>query len=316
VSFQSAHVQQTLRGDLPMLSSSGKGTFSMQSNALNPLNSFLMTIDNLLKIISYKHSRICTRTFYFILCYFLTLVQLSANSSLEQKVIAELIDKQHASLIVITKDPKQKISLPVTSIDTTEDRRLILKTLFSIVTKDEVTDQGRVEAWICYIQNRVAHFPKDAPLLENGMAIFDPYWILKNRMGHCGQINRVVVDGLAAMGFKTRVVQLVNHVAAEVWLDGAWRFLDADGLSFGQFVKHKDGTFASAEEIYKNPKLLDGLVPFIHFRMHGNRQNYQETLLLEYKECFSKKPYHYYKTATEEQEKNEYYGWNYYLTVK
>ncbi len=35
-----------------------------------------------------------------------------------------------------------------------------------------------------------------------------------------------------------------------------------------------------------------------------------------YDAMFSVKPYYYVKTATTRQEKNEYFGWNYYETIR
>lgn len=163
------------------------------------------------------------------------------------------------------------------------------------------------------MQDRIAH-PKWAPLLDNGQAIYDPYWILKNQIAHCGQTNRVVVDGLNAAGFKARVVQLKSHVAAEVWLDGAWRFLDADWLDLGQFVRREDGSIPSADEIHKNPKLLSGLMPGLEFKLYPI--DVMPPGAEPYDVMLSVKPYYYVKTATPEQEKNEYFGWNYYETIR
>jgi len=152
-------------------------------------------------------------------------------------------------------------------------------------------------------------------LLENGQAIYDPYWILKNQIAHCGQTNRLLVDGLNVAGFTARVVQLKAHVAAEVWLDGAWRFLDADWLNLGQFVRNEDGSLPSAEQIHKTPKLLNGLMPGLEFKLYPI--NVMDHLSTEpYDMMFSVKPYYYVKTATAAQEKNEYFGWNYNETIR
>jgi hypothetical protein len=167
-------------------------------------------------------------------------------------------------------------------------------------------------AWVRYLQDRLAH-PKTAPLHDNGQAIYDPLWILVNRVAHCGQTNRVLVDGLSAAGFKARVVQLKAHVAAEVWMDEAWRFLDADWLNLGQTVRRPDGTLPSAEEIHANPSLLDSVTPDLEFRLYP-----PEALddMPPYQDMFATKPYYYVKTATVKQERNEYYGWNFYQTVR
>ncbi len=185
-------------------------------------------------------------------------------------------------------------------------------TLFSQITIGLQTDQLRIEAWVRYLQDRIIH-PKYPPIFENGQAIYDPYWILKNQLAHCGQTNRVVVDGLSAAGYKTRVVQLKGHVGAEVWFDSSWHFLDADWLNLGQFVRRRGGGIPSAEEIYLNPKLLLGLKPGMEFKLYPI--DVLPEGIYSYDETFTTKPYYYYKTATPAQEKNEYYGWNYYKTA-
>ena len=226
--------------------------------------------------------------------------------------ITELIDNQNAAVVLSSSSLLKPVTLAISKIDTSLNRRDILKQLFAHVTSQETNDIKRVEAWVRYLQDRIAH-PKHAPLHKNGQAIYDPLWIIKNRLGHCGQTNRVLVDGLAAVGIKARLVQLKAHVAAEAWLDGQWRFLDADWLNLGQFVRHKDGSIPSANEIHLNPSLLKGLRPGLEFRMYvvdvWNKQTEP------YARMFSTQPFYYIKTATNKQEKNPYYGWNYYQTV-
>jgi hypothetical protein len=228
-------------------------------------------------------------------------------------LILELLDQRNAATLLPREAYSEKFSLPLSAIDLTIDRKILLRTLFLRIAAGQPTDQARVEAWVRYVQDRIAH-PKWAPLLENGQAIYDPYWILKNRIGQCGQTNRVVIDGLNAAGFKTRLVQLKSHVAAEVWLDGGWRFLDADWLDLGQFVRHRDGTIASADEIYRNPELLEGLSPGMEFKLYPI--DVLHPGFEPYELMFSVKPYYVYKTADIEQERNEYFGWNYYETIR
>jgi hypothetical protein len=85
--------------------------------------------------------------------------------------------------------------------------------------------------------------------------------LLRNRFAHCGQTNRILVDGLSAIGYETRLVQFVAHVGAEVYFDGGWRYIDADIFDFGTFVRKKDGTLASGAEITADLTLLDAIEP-------------------------------------------------------
>ena len=227
--------------------------------------------------------------------------------------VSNLLDGRNAATVLPVDAYTKKISLPETSIDLTIDRRHLLQALFTEVTKGTASDIDKAKAWVRYLQDRIAH-PQNAPLMENGQAIYDPLWILKNRIAHCGQTNRLVVDGLSAAGFKARVVQLKAHVAAEVWIDGSWRYLDADWLNLGQFVQRKDGTIPSALDIFNDRNLLIGLQPGAEFKMYpvnvfGPEQQ-------PYDEMFTVKPFYYVKTASTEEEKNAYYGWNYYQTIR
>lgn len=236
----------------------------------------------------------------------------SVTNQSHAQLLSELLDPRHAAVVLPKKSFQDPVIVTENQIDLTIDRRSILKSLFLEVTSGKRTDLEKIEAWVVYLQNRIAH-PKHAPLLDNGQAIYDPIWMLKSRIAHCGQTNRLVADGLSANGYRTRIVQLKAHVAAEVWLDGQWRFLDADWLNLGQFVRKKDGGLASAFEIHKDPSLLDGLLPGLEFKLYpidvlGNHPSY--------KEMFDTPPYYYLKTATLEQEKNVYFGWNYYTTQK
>lgn len=228
-------------------------------------------------------------------------------------VIKELLDRRHAATVVSRKKMLERTVVPIISLENGIDRRALLKDLFERITVGETTDQGRIEAWVRYLQDRIAH-PKWAPLLDNGQTIYDPYWILKNRIAQCGQTNRVVADGLDAAGFQVRIVQLKAHVAAEVLLNGKWCFLDADWLSLGEFVRHKDGTLASAVQIHQNLKLLDGLHPEMEFRMY--EVDVKHSTYEPYTAMFSVPPYYYVKTSTRDQERNAYYGWNYYKTIR
>jgi len=231
----------------------------------------------------------------------------------QRELAFDLLDARNAATVLPVSAFTEKISLGEEEIDLGVNRRQLLRFLFVEVTRGASRDIDKAKAWVRFLQDRIAH-PQHAPLLENGQAVYDPLWILANRIGHCGQVNRLVCDGLSAAGFKTRVVQLAGHVAAEVWVDGAWRYFDADWLNLGQFVQRKDGTIPSALEIFSDRTLLDGLQPGAEFRMYpvdvmGPEQK-------PYVDMFADRPYYYIKTATEKQELNVYYGWNYYKTVK
>jgi hypothetical protein len=224
-----------------------------------------------------------------------------------------LVDHRHAATVLPASAYTARISIRTELTSPEIDRRKLLESLFSLVTSGSSTVQEKVEAWVRYIQDRFVH-PKFAPTHDNGQAIYDPYWLLVNRVAHCGQANRLIVDGLRSAGIDARLVQLKAHVAAEAWINDAWRFLDADWLNLGQFVRYQDGSLPSALEIHQNPSLLVGVRPGLEFKMYPvevlapNSEPYQQ--------MFRVRPFYYVKTATVEQERNVYFGWNYYKLVR
>ena len=138
------------------------------------------------------------------------------------------------------------------------DRTAYLSHLFREVTRDETTTRARALKWVSFLQQRLFHAPA-APVDDQGTAVFDPIWLLKNRAAHCGQAARLVVDGLEASGYKARLVQLSGHVVAEAYWDGGWHMLDADIPTFGEHVFTSDGRVPSVFEIAANPQILDRL---------------------------------------------------------
>ena len=205
------------------------------------------------------------------------------------------------------------------------DRREFLKRLVGRITRGSKTPQELVEKWTTWLQNHMVHSVKP-PLDTEGQAVYDPIWLLKNRVAHCGQTNRILVDGLDAVGFKTRLVQFVAHVGAEVHYDGGWRYIDADIFDFGTLVRKSDGSLASGAEITAMPELIDTIQPFEEYSFYPKVRGEEQSLSVEgaravIKEQFTKRvthdggfvtPYVWVKTASRKEEENKYFGWNYY----
>lgn len=216
-------------------------------------------------------------------------------------LLANLTDGRRAVDVLPVHAYLTPVVLPLSAIDLTVDRRLLLQQLFARVTGGAADP---IQEWVEYLQERVAH-PNTPPMHGNGIEIHDPLWILENRLAWCSQVNRVLVDGLLAAGYKARVVQLRNHQAAEVWLDGDWRFLDADWLN--ATVREPDGSLPSALEIHEDPSLLAGLTWNPEYPAHmANLKRVDPSF---YAEVFLDEPYYYVKTATPSQERDEYFGW-------
>lgn len=195
-----------------------------------------------------------------------------------------------------------------------------LRQLFQRVAVPASTPDEIVTRLVDYLRTAIYH-PLYAPIDENGTAVYDPIWVLSNRLGHCGQTNRVLVDMLAAVGYQARLVQLTGHVAAEVYYEGDWHYLDADALAAGDEIRDANGDIPSAAEIAADLTLV------AHIDAYSEADNYPVSVIqhppFDYASTFVPTtygafttPYAYLKTATAGQMMNRYYGWNYYQTVQ
>lgn len=196
-----------------------------------------------------------------------------------------------------------------------QNRRNILREVVQEVTRGAESDFERSIEWTTFLQSKLVH-PEAPPLLDNGQAVYDPIWILQNRLAQCGQANRLILDGLETLGISGRLVQLNGHVIAEVFVDDNYVSLDANMLDTGVFFGNVDGHLPSAMEIHLNPSLLRDLYGNINreYEIFGNGvydQDYWYNFMLD---AFSGRPFYYYKEAEVESLDNEYYGWNYYRT--
>lgn len=233
--------------------------------------------------------------------------------------------KSYAETIDLREDNPSGVELylpqtvPNSELSTSPTRRPALKALFARVA-GEGSDQDKIIRVTTFLQRHMFH-PRWPPLDTAGVLVFDPTWLLETRLGQCGQTNRLLTDILSAGGYRTRVVQLFGHVAAEVRYGGKWHFLDADALSAGTFVMNRSGEIASTMEIVNDPSLLDGIEAYDFTRSYPVEVQHEA---LSLREAFSRRkytedglltPFAYVKTAKPEQEHDEYYGWTHYDTV-
>ena len=193
----------------------------------------------------------------------------------------------------------------VEDFNVTCHRPLLLEHVFEKATASADTDEARVRAWAAFLHRRF-EYPPLPPIDDRGEGFFDPLWLLQNGLAHCGQINRVLVDGLEEAGIRARLIQLHNHVAAEVFLDGRWRFIDAYALADGQMVRTATGELASTLDIHQDPSLLKSVTPAIDPAV------YAATFRLHTYGTGMSTPYVIRKEASWWQLDRRYYGWNRY----
>ena len=203
------------------------------------------------------------------------------------------------------------------------DRRKLLERLFRSVTNSARSDEERVKAFVYFLQDYFFH-PEYAPQDAQGQAVYDPAWLLTHRIGQCGQVNRLLVDSLIAGGFQARLIQLNGHVGAEVFYDKGWHYIDADSLSYHYLIENSDGKIPSAVEIYKHHRMvpaelvtgakIDSYPNEILIKWPGQKHEPYAKVFEPWRDDTTglSIPFAYVKTATPEQERNKYFGWNYY----
>jgi hypothetical protein len=202
------------------------------------------------------------------------------------------------------------------SLEDEIDGRELLRLLFARVTKGQTTDDGKVVAWVTYLQNRLAH-PRHSPVMPDGGFVFEPLWLLTNQLAKCGPANRLLVDGLLIAGYQARIVVILKdategHQVAEVFYGGAWHYLDVDWLGNGEVVRKADGSIASVADIQADRSLLDGLNPNFEFDQMAARGINVRWGASTLAQMFNVIEGYYYKTATAEQEQGPRFGWEHY----
>ena len=192
-----------------------------------------------------------------------------------------------------------------------DQRRALLQAIVARVVRPQAAPIEQAMTWTRFLQVRLGH-PPLVPLLENGQAVYDPIWLLSYGQAHCGQANRLVIDGLETLGIAGRLVQVRGHTIAEASIGGRWLALDANALSGGEFYRDAAGNLLSVAAMARDPAVLQGLhlgakaeaqmVVGINDDMSGSASAL----------WFSQPLIYYTKTAPVEALDNVYYGWNYY----
>lgn len=187
-----------------------------------------------------------------------------------------------------------------------------LQAVVAYVTRNARTELERAAGWVMYLQQARYH-SCHPPVDTEDQGVYHPIWLLTHRAAQCGQAARLVVDGFNAVGIPARVLQLRSHVAAEVYLLGAWRFVDVDVWAPGVFVLTHSGAPATVDDIIQDRSLV-AQVPV------GLQLPECIDLAWDYAAVFDSitydgyppTPFVWQKTADAAALDNQYYGWNYF----
>ena len=135
---------------------------------------------------------------------------------------------------------------------------------------DQSGDIGAAHAWVRFLRRTVQRSCV-APIDCLGQMVSHPLFLLNHKWMLCGQVARLVVDGLATLGVPARVLQLNGHVSAEYFSDGRWVFAEADLFNVAQEVKDDEGNFAGLDSREFSTRLEESLEPYSRSTCHNLR---------------------------------------------
>lgn len=199
------------------------------------------------------------------------------------------------------------------------DRKKVLRHIFCVLTKDATTNKEKHIAILKFLHKSSFHNEYLQPMYPNKGMVCDPLVLLELGEMRCGHISRVAVDLFASAGIAGRLVQLGGHVIAEVFYDDSWHYFDADAFGNGETILNENDSIPSIIELSETPYLIDSLAYYFELSFRGTSIN--QSVYYPSWRCFGKASYtegtvvYYEKTASEDQEQNKLYGWNYYKTI-
>jgi hypothetical protein len=193
---------------------------------------------------------------------------------------------------------------------------IYLKHLAESLTVNCNDKLSKIKRIVYYVQTTFKHSFR--PILdEDAISISNPLILLDLKMGHCGQVNKLLVDLLNALGFKAKLLKLNRHIAASVKFNNEWRFLDGDCLSHGQIIKNENNEIASVKDVLTNPILTMNTLTNIKNDVFLNK--FSAPLTFQERKVFQGATFIEKNTRDRKfNTSNRYYGWNFrkYHTCK
>lgn len=99
--------------------------------------------------------------------------------------------------------------------------------------------------WVRWVQSHKLE-SCNPPMHSEKDMVKHPLTLLKLGSMQCGQSARLLADGLLSIGFPVRLVFFGSHTAAEAYLGGGWRLLEASILDGGDLPIDSSGEWVSA----------------------------------------------------------------------
>jgi hypothetical protein len=198
------------------------------------------------------------------------------------------------------------------------NRREVLKYIFARVTQETKNNTEKHIAILKFLQKSSFHNKYMQPMYPNKTTVFDPLVLLELSEMRCGHVARIAVDLFEAGGMKGRLVQVASHVLAEVFYDNSWHYFDADLLIGEQTVLNENGSIASIKELSHKPYSIDAIphavneISVVSGQSYKGSQSYPSFYYFHYEPSLS---LYYQKVASQKEELNQYYGWNFYKII-
>lgn len=201
------------------------------------------------------------------------------------------------------------------------DRKRVLKYLFYLLSRNAKNNNEIYMNVFKFLSKASFHNPVLQPMYPDTTMVADPLVLLELGEMRCGQVARIAVDMFQANGFDARLVQAGGHVLAEVFFDNDWHYFDAD-IFGGTSVAKIDGTIPSVIKLSKQPFIIDSLLSYIEANAYTDRltninlpyPSYYYFSIKAYSQASNVSSY-FKKLASDEEELNKYYGWNYGQTI-
>lgn len=206
------------------------------------------------------------------------------------------------------------------------DRKVVLRKIFSIATMGAVSETEKHLKLLKFLQKAAFHNNWMQPMYPDGSTTYDPLVLLELGEMRCGHVARIAVAIYSAAGYPGRIVQVGAHQLAEVFYEGEWHYFDADPFGGGQAILRNDGTIPSMRELSTTPAIIDSLLHNFELGDEGHSRTgsrpyisffyFSSRAFKHFPPGSDKRIRYYEKTATAEQEKNRFYGWDRWRTIE
>lgn len=147
-----------------------------------------------------------------------------------------------------------------------EDQAAFLTNVTSAITAPTMKPQDKARAVVIFAQTLFYHHFAAQPM-DGKTLLVNPIEVVVFRACRCGSAARLVVDLMQTMGFDARLVGGACHTAAEAFIDGSWRLLEASLYPPGIVPVGQDGELLRTSDAIAEPDQLDKWPSYINYHV-------------------------------------------------